>query len=273
MDQVRPLTSEGMKTRDLVDGGEHAQSSNLAARLDCAVMALKGAGFENSSLLARLDGLHELLCHNRLQLAVLGQFKRGKSTFINALLGASLLPTGVVPLTAVPVYISWRSAGLVRVCFSDGRVNQEFAAERPDAIRDFLYGFVAEEANSENHLGVERVDLLYPAPILAAGAVLIDTPGVGSTFRQNTEAAVRALPECDAVLFILSSDPPITEAELGYLRRFQSKAGKILFVLNKADYLQSEDQGQVVAFLRQVLKKTISGLPGMRFSPSRHGTE
>ena len=63
-----------------------------------------------------------------------------------------------------------------------------------DAIREVLFRFVAEEANPKNRLGVERVELFYPAGILANGTVLIDTPGMGSTLRHNTEAAMQVLP-------------------------------------------------------------------------------
>jgi hypothetical protein len=131
---------------------------------------------------------------------LLGQFKRGKSTFINALLGAPLLPMAVVPLTAVPIFISWRSSPSVCVRFADGRPAQELSADNPDAIREFLFRFVAEEANPKNTLRVDRVEVFYPAPVLADNTVLIDTPGVGSTFRHNTEAALQVLAECDAAV-------------------------------------------------------------------------
>jgi GTP-binding protein EngB required for normal cell division len=226
---------------------------NLAAKLDNASSVLAGCFGTDSPLVARFDSLLDRLRHNRLQLAVLGQFKRGKSSFINALLGAPLLPIAVVPLTAVPIFISWRSTPSVRIAFKEGRADEELAADDPDAIREFLFRFVAEEANPENRLRVDRVDLFYPAAILTGGTVLIDTPGVGSTFRHNTEAAIRVLPECDAALFIVSPDPPITEAELEYLRSFKSKVAKILFVLNKADYVRIDERTRLADFLRDVL--------------------
>jgi len=228
---------------------------SLAAKLDRVLAALRDPVVDNSSLAARLDSLCERLRHDRLHLAVLGQFKRGKSTFINALLGAPLLPVAVVPLTAVPIFISWRPAASVRVQFRDDRPAEELSADNSDDIREFLFRFVAEEANPENRLGVNRVDLFYPAPILSDGTMLIDTPGVGSTLRHNTEAALRVLPECDAVLFVVSADPPITEAELEYLSRFESKTAKIHFVLNKIDYLRAEEQARVAEFLRNTLEK------------------
>jgi GTP-binding protein EngB required for normal cell division len=243
-------------TMDTIGAGtEPTHASSLAVKLNRAAEALRNSTLENSSLVSRFDSLRERLRHSRIHLAVLGQFKRGKSSFINALLGVPLLPIGVVPLTAVPIFISWQSAALIRISFKDSRPTEEFSADDPEALCEFLHRFVAEEANPENRLAVDRVDLFYPASILSDGTVLIDTPGVGSTFRHNTEAAIRVLPECDAVLFVVSADPPITEIELEYLRRFESKASKLLFVLNKIDYLQTEERVRVAEFLQRVLKQ------------------
>jgi len=223
--------------------------------LDWALTALSKAVADNILLRERVKTLRHRLAHQRFQLAVLGQFKRGKSTLINALLGAPLLPIAVVPLTAVPVFISWRSRALVQVRFADDRSNEEISTDDPTAIRDFLFRFISEEANPKNRLGVDRVDLFYPSPILAEGLVLIDTPGVGSTFRHNTEAALRVLPESDAAIFVLSVDPPITEVEIEYLKQIKSKAAKLFFVLNKIDYLRPEERDHVGEFVRQALEQ------------------
>jgi Dynamin family len=123
-----------------------------------------------------LQSLRERLQHQQLQIAVLGQFKRGKSTFVNALLGIPILPSAVVPLTAIPAFISWAEKPVVRVTFSDGSPPERFQDREVSAIRDVLSRFVAEEANPKNKLNVERVDFFYPAPILRDGTVLIDTP-------------------------------------------------------------------------------------------------
>ena len=217
--------------------------------------ALEAAIGSESPLLARLRVLRRRQKHEHLQLAVLGQFKRGKSTFINALLGADVLPTGVIPLTAVATFIAWGRQPLVIVHFRGEALNEEFAVHTADEIRNVLFRFVAEEANPENRLGVERVDLFYPADILADGTVIIDTPGVGSTLRHNTEAALQVLPESDAAFFVVSADPPITEIELEYLRRLKSKTTRVFFILNKADYLQPHEQRSVVEFLQKVLSE------------------
>ncbi len=225
----------------------------LIGALDQATSVVTSAIGEESPLCARLIALRDRLQRQRLQVAVLGQFKRGKSTFVNALLGAAVLPTGVVPLTAIPTFISWREAPLIRVHFAAGRPAKQFTADDADDIRDILSRFVTEVGNPKNRLGVERVELFYPASILADGTVLIDTPGIGSTLTHNSEAALRILPECDASLFIVSADPPITEVELDYLRRLKPKTGRTFFVVNKVDYLNADEQRAVTDFLRKAL--------------------
>jgi ribosome biogenesis GTPase A len=236
-------------------GTDTARDGILTAKLDEAAALLASYIPPGSSLLSRFDQLRDRLSHQRLQLAVLGQFKRGKSTFINALLGAPLLPTAVVPLTAIATFIASGDSPLVRVRFKNDQAVEEFAGHEPDLIRDFLFRFVAEEANPENRLGVERVDLFYPAPILAGGTVLIDTPGIGSTLHHNTAAALQVLPECDAGLFIVSADPPITEIELDYLRRIKTKAAHVFIIINKIDYLTTDERASMIEFLRRVLRE------------------
>ncbi len=249
-----------------LQSNEGRQPSALAVTLGRVELALESAIGPESPLVVRLRTLRRRFEHERLQLAVLGQFKRGKSTFINALLGAAVLPTGVIPLTAVATFIAWRRAPLVVVRFKGEARSEEFAPQTTEEIRNVLFRFVAEEANPENRLGVERVDLFYPADILTDGTVIIDTPGVGSTLLHNTEAALQVLPECDAAFFVISADPPITEVELEYLRRLKSKTARVFFVLNKAEYLRPDEKRSVVEFLQKVLaEKSIVDADGQIF--------
>ena len=170
---------------------------------------------------------------------------------------------------------AWRGRAAYRGCSPDGACHIYCFGSEPRVVVHFkggaakrricrstrptklgcLFRFVAEEANPGNRLGVERVELFFPADLLADGTVIIDTPGVGSTLRHNPGAAFRVLPEFDAVLFVLSADPPITELELDYLRRLKSKTTRIFFVLNKADYLRPEDRRSKVDFLQKPCRK------------------
>lgn len=226
---------------------------DLVALLMRAEASLEGAGSSVLRYVSSLALLRERLVEERLQVAVLGQFKRGKSTFLNALLGASVLPTGVVPLTAIATFIRWAAEPSIRIAYFDDRRAEELGAYGTDRIREQLARFVTEEGNPHNRLKVARVDLFFPAPILRHGIVLIDTPGVGSTLRHNTEAAVEVLPECDAGFFVLSADPPVTEAELAYLDQVRPNVAQLFFVLNKIDYLGERDRKVAIDFLRRAL--------------------
>jgi len=202
---------------------------------------------------SRLDALRQRLRDQRCHLAVLGQFKRGKSTLVNALLGKAVLPTAIVPLTSIPTFLHGGEQLSARVLFDDGKPQEQFSGPDAAGLADFLARFVTESANPHNRLGVCQVEATYPAPVLAKGVALIDTPGIGSTFRHNTEATINFLPQCDAALFVVSADPPITEVELEFLRLAHRKLARLFFILNKVDYLEADERQAAVAFLQRVL--------------------
>ena len=118
-------------------------------------------------------------------------------------------------------------------------------------------GFVTEEGNPKNRLGVMQVEILHPAPILEHGVVLIDTPGIGSTFTHNTESTLNFLPQCDAALFVVSADPPLTEVEAEFLKAVKSRVGRLFFIFNKIDYLNEHERDAALAFFKKMLDEKI----------------
>jgi len=222
---------------------------------------LQSLGPDYTSYKEQVSGLISRLESGRFHLAILGQFKRGKSTFLNALLGDAVLPSSVIPLTAVPTLITYNQEKTVRVKYIDGKDDGVFTSDDTTLIRKFIEAYVSEESNPKNKLQVLQVELTWPAEILAKGVVLIDTPGVGSTHKHNTEMTVNFLSQCDAALFLVSSDPPITEIELEFLHQITDAIPRIFFLLNKIDYLNEEDIAVVSEFIRKTLveKGSISG--------------
>lgn len=198
-------------------------------------------------LAARLRTLRKRLEEGRFHLAVLGQFKRGKSTLLNALLGEPFLPMAVVPLTAIPTLIEYGPRREVCAVFQDGRVE----AVAPEA----LDRYVTERGNPGNVKGVARVEVRHPAAILAQGVVMIDTPGIGSTLTHNTETTLGLLSEVDAALFLVSADPPLTAVELDFLRAVQPRVARLFFLLNKVDYLTPPEQAEALHFLATTLRE------------------
>jgi GTPase SAR1 family protein len=193
--------------------------------------------------------LAEKLSEERFTVVVAGEFKRGKTTFVNAFLGAEVLPTAVVPLTSVVTAVTWGPQAQAEVVFRDGRTEE---VDAPDLRR-----YVTERENPGNRLGVDRAVLRYPSDELRDGVFVVDTPGVGSVYRHNTDVAYAFMPEADAAIFLTSADPPISAAERTFLETVRQEAARMFFVLNKVDYLSGPDREEATEFTRQVVEEAI----------------
>jgi len=191
--------------------------------------------------------IKEKLENNTFNLVVVGQFKRGKTCLINALLGADILPVSVVPLTSVITVIVYGKTLSARVFFKRGNI-----AHIPV---ESLADYVTETGNPKNEKEVSEVVVLYPSPYLKGGVRLVDTPGVGSVYVHNTDVAYRCLPKSDAALFLLSVDQPVGEAEIEFLKDVREYAGRIFFLLNKTDYLSTQEVASALLFTKETLEQ------------------
>lgn len=203
-------------------------------------------------LLADLRHQMSRLREHTFQLAVLGQFKRGKSTLLNAFVGYPLLSAGVLPLTAVPTFLAGGTAKQIRLSYLSGAVEQH-DVETLAVLGLEIAAATTEEQNPHNEKGLQRVDVAIPGNAWLDSITLIDTPGIGSTHTHNTEAAYAVLPECDAALFVCSVDPPITEVELDYLVRICRTVSRVIVVLNKIDLVDGGDRTKAIEFLSSIV--------------------
>ncbi len=211
------------------------------------------------------EDLREKLEKNTFNLVVVGQFKRGKTSLINALLGEDILPVAVVPLTSIVTIMTYGEALRIKVYFNDGRVTEI----KPESLADY----VTEKGNPKNIKDVKEVVITYPSPYLKDGVRLIDTPGVGSIYQHNTDVAYQYLPKSDAAMFLLSVDQPMSKAELEFLNDVKEYSNKIFFLLNKADYLNERDLQESIEFSKGVLKEVMGA--DVRLFPisARHALE
>ena len=182
-------------------------------------------------------------------LVVLGQFKRGKSTFINALLGENILPTAIVPLTSVVTILRYGPKLKVEVEYMDERVEQVDLTGLP--------AFITERENPQNKKGVKEVTVFYPSQYLKGGVRIIDTPGAGSIYSHNTEAAYAYLPYVDAGIFVVSVDPPLSKSEHQFLKDVREFVDKVFFVLNKVDQVSDSDQKESLEFTVRVIEEEV----------------
>ncbi|MFA6670269.1 MAG: dynamin family protein [Bacillota bacterium] len=202
-----------------------------------------------SQVADRIEYEIKKLEESEFHLMVVGQFKRGKSTLINYLIGDTILPTGVIPITSIITKIKHGSMPSALVVFNGG--------ESKDIPLDEVDLYVSEEKNPENTKDVKYLEIEYPSQNLKNGLVLIDTPGIGSIFRHNTEVAYGHLPEADAAVFIISSDPPISQLEIEFLKDVRKYIDKIFIVQNKIDYLEEEEVITTVEFSKSIIQDNI----------------
>lgn len=213
----------------------------VGAQVRALAEALKNRGSEPRQ--HEGEDLIVKLAEDRFTLAVLGQFKRGKSSLMNAIIGRELLPTGVLPLTSAITVLKFGPSERL-VIERDG---YQFRDVEPVSK---LADFVTETGNPGNRLRVRTACVEVPVSFLRRGLEFVDTPGVGSAIEANTATTYAFLPKCDAALFVTSADLPLGDAEVAFLRAIRGHVGKIFYVVNKTDLLS--DPGE----LQQMLDST-----------------
>ena len=196
----------------------------------------------------------------RFYVACVGQFKRGKSTLLNALVGHAVVPTGYVPVTAVPTVIRFGGELRARVRMRDGSWQN---VAMPD-----LKEYVTEEHNPENKKGVEGAEVFVPSSLLSSGMCFVDTPGLGSVFTGNSATTQAFIPHIDAALVVVGADPPIGGEELALVEAVGRQVQDLILVINKADRTTDPERAAAVRFTREVLEKRLHRPMGEVFEVS-----
>lgn len=209
---------------------------------------------EEATALAQRTG------EGRFYIACIGQFKRGKSTLLDALIGDRVLPTGVLPITAVPTVVRYGPSRSARVRLQGGAwVN---------IVPEDLTEYVSEELNPENKKGVVGVEVFSRRPLLAQGMCFVDTPGLGSVFAGNTAATQAFVPHIDAAIVVVGADPPMSGDELSLVEEVGKQVHDLIIVMNKADKTSDEDRRVARSFTSNVLEKRLQRSVGRIYEVS-----
>lgn len=190
-----------------------------------------------------------------LDVAVLGQFKSGKSSLLNAVLGADLLPVGVLPVTAV----------VTRLCGGGGGGTLRASVTRLDgssleAPIGAVGEYVSEAGNPDNIKGVAAVDIRTPSLAGLPGLRLVDTPGLGSVHAHNTQSTMDWLPSVALAIVAISVERPLSEEDRRLIQTLRPLASRVVVVLTKADLITAAELEQVRGFVAAEIRETL-GLP------------
>ncbi len=207
--------------------------------------------FQIISLNRQIEACKGLLAENPpIDVAILGQFKAGKSSFLNSLIGKLILPVGVIPVTTVISRLTYGDREKAMVSFFDGT--------RSEVDINRLDDYTSEAKNPSNQKNVEMVDIELPSLKDYAGLRLVDTPGLGSVFKYHMETSENWLPEVGAALLAVSADRPLSENDLQLIRELMQHTPKIVLLLTKVDLLSQEQQAEVIRFFEDTLKRELN---------------
>jgi GTP-binding protein EngB required for normal cell division len=186
-----------------------------------------------------------------LNVAVLGRFKAGKSSFLNQILGRPLLPVGVTPVTSVVTEVQFGGRESAEIQYLDGRHDQ-VPLER-------IEEFTSESENPENAKQVARVRVELPSMERFRGIRFVDTPGLDSVFEHNTGTSLEWLPNVGMALVAVGVDPPLSQHDIELIRDLSRYTPNISLLLTKVDVLEEGERREVEEFVRKQLARYWDG--------------
>ena len=175
---------------------------------------------------------------NSTSILFCGEFKRGKSSLINAIIGDEICPTDIGIATAVVTRIMYGQTKKA-VRYYGNLLEGENALKKEeiawDDIQKYTVGDVIEIGSTV------QMDLYYPSEFLKEGLVVIDTPGIGGLDPRHANLTAMALPYADIAVFITDASEPVTESELKfYEKKVASRVKSTIVLINKSDILSQD---------------------------------
>ena len=196
-------------------------------------------GLENSKQAIR--EVHERVSNQSFSIAIVGEFKRGKSTMINALLGQDVLPTDILPCSATLNRITYGITPSVEVKFKDGKV------DRVDINQLANYVTKLTPESEQLAANVSEATVYYPVNYCMNNVDIIDTPGLNDD-KNMTDVTLSVLPKADAAIMTIMATSPFSDYERDFLENklLTSDMGRVLFVVTRIDSFDDEDDVQKV---------------------------
>ncbi len=184
-----------------------------------------------------------------LLVTVMGEFSSGKSSFVNAFIGADVAPTGITPTTATINVVRYgRERG--------GRIVGRGADA---AIRELSWDALMQalrELTPEDARDIDRVEILLPLPQLEK-INIVDTPGLNSIQPEHEATARAFIARADAVVWVFTAAQGGKASEKNALRSIHDEGKRVLGVLNKADQLSASDTEEVIGFIGSELGELV----------------
>jgi len=205
--------------------------------------------------------IDDLLTRNKeskFSMAVVGEFKRGKSTFINALLGLEVLPSDVLPCTATLNRVTYGTKPLVKVVFEAKEGEPERTVEIGiNQLEDYVTKLTNQSKSTAAN--VKEAIVYYPAPYLQNNVEIIDTPGLNDD-ETMTEITLSVIPNVSAAIFVIMPESPFSGSEGDFLHNklLLSEMGRVIFVVNAMDRIKDPtDRERILAEIEHRIESSV----------------
>lgn len=185
--------------------------------------------------------------------AIVGEFNRGKSTFINALLGKEILPSDIMPCSATLNRVTYGIKPKVQISFLDGRKREIDI----DALSDYVTKLTPE--SKEKAVNIREAVVYYPVQYCQNGVDIIDTPGLNDE-ESMTTVTQSVLPKVDAAIMVMFAQAAFAETERRFLEEklLDTDMGRIIFVLTGIDRCKSDEEiDQVIQYSKDRIEHMI----------------
>jgi hypothetical protein len=228
------------------DPNSGARSPAVQQALSVVELGLQAAtAYKRPDLVDRLRATRRRLVDPAFHVFVVGEFKQGKSSLVNALLNAPICPVDDDIATSVPTAVGYAEQPKAAVVFRppDSEDPNAGADEREPVRQDIpvdqVAQYVTEATKPANDQRVASVEVSLPRKLLADGLVIVDTPGVGGLGSAHSAATIGALPMADAVIFVSDASQEFSAPELEFLKTARRICPNIICVLTKTDFYPS----------------------------------
>jgi hypothetical protein len=181
----------------------------------------------------RLDATRRRLTDPAVTVLVVGEFKQGKSSLVNALVGAPICPVDDDVATSTPTLVRYGEQAGAAVVYA--AVDGEEPARAEISLEE-LSSYVSEAGNPRNERRIQVVEVALPCELLAGGLTLVDTPGVGGLGSAHGAITMAALPMADALVFVTDASQELTAPELDFIHRARERCPNVVGVMTKTDF-------------------------------------
>lgn len=207
---------------------------------------------------AKMNQLEEQIREHRFSVGIMGEFRRGKSTVINALLGENVMPSDIRPCSATLNRVTYGDTKKAVINMKDGKSERIPIEELPRYVTKL-------EEYEDMAADVEEATVYYPSPFCKDGVDIIDTPGLNDDERMD-KVSNEVVPKLDVLVMTLVPDSPFSISEARFVRDtlLTSDLSRMIFLVNKIDMVDEDERETLLAEIRKrIQEKTLDEMKNL----------